>query len=172
MFDGCGSKNKGKRMPNWCMNKLTVSHTSPDMVDRFENAYNLGKACNEFLPLPEGEDWYNWQINNWGTKWDIGADIGTEKEEHYGLKATRVDNEVSCSFDSAWSPPVGLYEKLVDLGYDVKATYWEPGMAFCGIWDNGVDHYVDYQSKDMIPVALWNEYDMQEFFEDDEEVNA
>jgi hypothetical protein len=88
------------------------------------------------------------------------------------LKATRVDNEVSCSFDSAWSPPVGLYEKLVDLGYDVKATYWEPGMAFCGIWDNGVDHYVDYQSKDMIPVALWNEYDMQEFFEDDEEVDA
>jgi hypothetical protein len=172
MFDGCGSKNKGKRMPNWCMNKLTVSHTNPDMVDRFENAYNLGKACNEFLPLPEGEDWYNWQINNWGTKWDIGADIGTEKEERYGLKATRVDNEVSCSFDSAWSPPEGLYEKLVDLGYDVKATYWEPGMAFCGIWDNGVDHYVDYQSKDMIPVALWNEYDMQEFFKDDEEVNA
>jgi hypothetical protein len=172
MFDGCGSKNKGKRMPNWCMNKLTVSHANPDMVDRFENAYNLGKACNEFLPLPEGEDWYNWQINNWGTKWDIGADIGTEKEERYGLKATRVDNEVSCSFDSAWSPPVGLYEKLVDLGYDVKATYWEPGMAFCGIWDNGVDHYVDYQSKDMIPVALWNEYDMQEFFEDDKEVDA
>jgi hypothetical protein len=172
MFDGCGSKNKGKRMPNWCMNKLTVSHANPDMVDRFENAYNLGKACNEFLPLPEGEDWYNWQINNWGTKWDIGADIGTEKEERYGLKATRVDNEVSCSFDSAWSPPVGLYEKLVDLGYDVKATYWEPGMSFCGIWDNGVDHYVDYQSKDMIPVALWNEYDMQEFFEDDEEVDA
>ena len=159
-------------MPNWCMNKLTVSHANPDMVDRFENAYNLGKACNEFLPLPEGEDWYNWQINNWGTKWDIGADVGTEKEERYGLKATRVDNEVSCSFDSAWSPPVGLYEKLVDLGYDVKATYWEPGMAYCGIWDNGTDNYCEYSTKDMIPVALWNEYDMQEFFKDDEEVNA
>ena len=159
-------------MPNWCMNKLTVSHANPDMVDRFENAYNLGKACNEFLPLPEGEDWYSWQINNWGTKWDIGADMGTDKEERYGLKATRVDNEVCCSFDSAWSPPVGLYEKLVDLGYDVKASYWEPGMAFCGIWDNGADNYCEYQTKDMIPVALWNEYDMQEFFKDDEEVNA
>lgn len=159
-------------MPNWCMNKLTVSHTDPAMVDRFENAYNLGKACNEFLPLPEGEDWYNWQINNWGTKWDIGADIGTEKEERYGLKATRVDNEVSCSFDSAWSPPIGLYGALFTLGYDVKASYWEPGMAFCGIWHNSFDYYVDYQSKDMIPVSLWNEYDMAEFFKDDEEVNA
>lgn len=159
-------------MPNWCMNKLTVSHPNPDMVDRFEKAYNLGKACSEFLPLPDGEDWYNWQINNWGTKWDIGADVGTEKEERYGLKATRVDNEVSCSFDSAWAPPVGLYEKLFELGYDIKATYWEPGMAFCGIWNNGVDNYVEYSTKDMIPVALWNEYDMQEFFKDDEEVNA
>jgi hypothetical protein len=154
------------------MNKLTVSHPNPDMVDRFEKAYNLGKACSEFLPLPDGEDWYNWQINNWGTKWDIGADVGTEKEERYGLKATRVDNEVSCSFDSAWAPPVGLYEKLFELGYDIKATYWEPGMAFCGIWNNGVDNYVEYSTKDMIPVALWNEYDMQEFFKDDEEVNA
>jgi len=88
------------------------------------------------------------------------------------LKATRVANEVSCSFDSAWAPPVGLYEKLFELGYDIKATYWEPGMAFCGIWDNGTDNYVEYTSKDMIPVALWNEYDMQEFFKDDEEVNA
>lgn len=159
-------------MPNWCMNKLTVSHPDPYMVDRFENAYNLGKTCSEFLPLPEGEDWYNWQINNWGTKWDIGADVGTEKEEQYGLKATRVGNEVCCSFDSAWSPPVGLYDKLFELGYDVRATYWEPGMAYCGIWDNGADNYCEYSTKDMIPVALWNEYDMQEFFKDDEEVNA
>ena len=162
-------------MPNWCMNKLTVSHANPDMVDRFEKAYNLGKVCNEFLPKPSnlGDGWYDWCISNWGTKWDIGADIGTDKEERYGLKATRVDNEVCCSFDSAWSPPLGLYDKLVELGYDVKASYWEPGMAFCGIWDNGADNYCEYQTKDMIPVALWNEFGMEEFFKDDpEEANT
>jgi len=156
-------------MPNWCLNKLTVEHTDVSMVDRFEKAYNLGKACEEFLPLPEGEDWYGWQIDNWGTKWDIGADMGTDREEYHGLKATRVGNQVSCSFDSAWSPPIGLYDKLVELGYDVKASYWEPGMAFCGIWDNGADNYVEYPSKDMIPVALWNEFGMEEFFKDDTE---
>ena len=161
-------------MPNWCMNRLTVSHSDSSMMDRFQKAYNAGKTCNEFIPKPDniGEGWFDWCIDNWGTKWDIGADIGTDHEERYGLKATRVDNEISCSFDSAWSPPVGLYSELVDLGYNVKATYWEPGMAFCGIWDNGADHYCDYTSKDMIPVALWNEYDMAEFFKDDEEVNA
>jgi hypothetical protein len=85
------------------------------------------------------------------------------------LKATRVGNEVSCSFDSAWSPPLGLYDKLFELGYDVKASYWEPGMAFCGIWDNGADNYCEYPTKDMIPVALWNEFGMEEFFKDDPE---
>jgi len=157
-------------MPNWCMNNITVEHEDSAMVDRFERAYNEGKACEEFLPVPKNEDgtvfdgWYGWRVNNWGTKWDIGA-----KPEQYGLKATRVDNEITATFDSAWSPPVGLYEKLVELGYNVKATYWEAGMAYCGIWDNGNDNYIEYGQSDNpnedIPVALWNEYNMGEFFE-------
>jgi hypothetical protein len=159
-------------MPNWCLNKLTIEHSDSSMVDRFEKAYNLGKTCNEFIPMPEdiGDGWWDFCVNNWGTKWDFGADIGTDHEERYGLKATRVDNQISCSFDSAWSPPIGLYEKLVELGYDVKASYFEPGMAFCGIYDNGVDNYIEYgrsnNPQEAIPVALWNEYDMGQFFED------
>jgi hypothetical protein len=158
-------------MPNWCANKLTVEHDDPAMLDRFVRAYNAGTVCNEFIPKPTdiGDGWFDWCVTNWGTKWDIGADIGTEREEYHGLRATVVGNQANCSFDSAWSPPIGLYEKLVELGYNVKASYWEPGMAFCGIWDNGVDNYVDYPSKDMIPVALWNEFDMENFFSDEVE---
>lgn len=157
-------------MPNWCLNNLTVEHSDTAMVDRFVEAYNKGNTCNEFLPMPKGigDGWYDWCINHWGTKWDIGCD----NDENHGLKPTRVGNQVTVSFDSAWAPPVGLYEKLVDLGYNVKATYFEPGMAFCGIWDNGVNNYVEYTSKDMIPVAIWNDYNLDEFFTDDEEVEA
>ncbi len=150
-------------MPNWCLNNLTIEHSDPSMVDRFESAYNAGKTCGEFIPVPEdiGDGWWDFCVNNWGTKWDIGGG------DSHGLKATRVGNQVSCTFDSAWAPPVGLYEKLVELGYNLRATYWEPGMAFCGIWDNGIDNYVEYTSHDMIPMALWNDYNMGEFFEDD-----
>jgi len=158
-------------MPNWCANKLTVEHDDLVMLDRFVRAYNAGTVCNEFIPKPKdiGDGWFDWCVNNWGTKWDVGADVGTEREERHGLRATVVGNQANCSFDSAWSPPIGLYEKLVELGYNVKASYWEPGMAFCGIYDNGFDNYVEYTSKDMIPVALWNEFDMENFFSDEVE---
>ena len=147
------------------MNNLTVEHDDPTMVDRFEKAYNAGNTCNEFISVPEdiGEGWYNFCVNNWGTKWDFGG------AGNRGLDATRVGNQVSCTFDSAWAPPVGLYEKLVELGYDVKASYWEPGMAFCGTWDNGFDNYMEYTDHNEIPVGLWNEYNMDEFFEDEVE---
>jgi len=152
-------------VPNWCMNNLTVEHDDPAMVDRFETAYNAGNTCNEFIPVPEdiGEGWYDFCVSNWGTKWDFGG------AGNRGLDATRVGNQVSCTFDSAWAPPVGLYEKLVELGYSVEATYFEPGMAFCGIWDNGDDLYTEYSDKDMIPVRIWEDYNLDEFFEDEVE---
>jgi len=161
-------------MPNWCLNKLTVSHTDKAAMDRFVAAYNKGKLCNEFLPMPQdiGDGWYDWCVSHWGTKWDVGADEGTEKEERYGLKATVVPwndkntIEACCSFDSAWAPPIGLYDELVDLGYDVHASYFEPGMSFCGVYHNGADNYIEYRSKDEIPVAIANDFNLQEFFEE------
>lgn len=161
-------------MPNWCLNKLTVSHTDKAAMDRFVAAYNKGTLCNEFLPMPEdiGEGWYGWCIENWGTKWDVGADIGTDREEWHGLKATVVPwndkntIEASCSFDSAWAPPIGLYNKLVELGYDVHASYFEPGMGFCGVFHNGMDNYIEYHSHDEIPVGISNDFNTQEFFEE------
>lgn len=158
-------------MPNWCQNKLTVSHDDPSMLDRFVQAYNAGKVCNEFIPQPEniGDGWFDWCVDNWGTKWDIGADIGTDHAERYGLKATVVDNEANCSFDSAWSPPIGLYEKLVELGYKVHASYFEGGMAFGGIYQNGHDNYMEFHNKNMIPVGIWNDFNLDNYFSDEVE---
>lgn len=158
-------------MPNWCFNKLTVSHSDKSAVERFVNAYNKGSLCNEFIPEPKdiGDNWYGWRVDNWGTKWDVGADEGTEREEFHGLKATVVGHEANCSFDSAWSPPIGVYNKLVELGYNVHASYFEPGLTFCGIYHNGYDNCIEYHSKDEIPIGIWNEFDCGSFFTDEVE---
>ena len=64
-------------------------------------------------------------IEKWGTKWDV--ECGTEL----------IDKELQLSFLSAWSPPIGVYNQLVKEGYQVKAYYFEPGLEFAGIFDNG-----------------------------------
>jgi hypothetical protein len=79
------------------------------------------------------KDWYDWNINNWGTKWDFALE-----------SIERTDaNTVSGSFESAWSPPTTAYERLMELGFEIEAFYYEPGMCFVGKWADGVDDYYE-----------------------------
>jgi hypothetical protein len=60
-------------------------------------------------------------------------------------------------FESAWAPPVGAYEKLCAMGFRITAMYYEPGMAFAGIWegneDEANDDYYEYGSMDSKQIA-------------------
>ena len=149
-------------MPNWCGNTLTLAHEDPEMIARARTAFCAGKFLNEFIPVPREladttspnreavaaeelkkkygyTDWYGFCVNEWGTKWDVGEDAGVQ---------TYDDHELIVYFDSAWSPPIAAYERLMDLGFSVYATYYEPGCAFAGIWDNGCDDYYDLSGMD------------------------
>ena len=151
-------------MPNWCMNNLTVSHTDKDMVQKFADAWNTGSVCEQFIPRPEGEEWYGWNISHWGTKWDFGLD--KNYDEPVTVKQNGDKYEVGVAPNTAWSPPIDFYNHLVELGYNVHASYFEPGMGFCGIYHDGYDNYVDYgDDKDSIPVGVWNDFGLDEFFE-------
>ena len=148
-------------MPNWCANNLTIEHSDSAMLDRFEESFKAGNVCETFVGKhPEDADWYDWNVVHWGTKWDIG-------NEKCG-QPVRDGNRIMVSFDSGWAPPLGLYEKLMEIGFNVHASYFEPGLGFCGTWINGWDNYIDYSDPDEIPVGLWNEYDMANLFEPDD----
>jgi len=156
-------------MPNWCSNNLTIEHEDRAKVMEFVHAYKEGRACDHYLPVPRDEngelitEWYDWRVQHWGTKWDIGSD----NNEAHGLNPTVVGNQATMSFDSAWAPPIGLYEKLDGLGFLVSATYFEPGMSFCGKWYDGNDEYYGGGLEDF-PEDLVEEYNMEEFYEDSE----
>jgi len=156
-------------MPNWCMNKLTIEHKDRSKVIEFVIAYKEGRVCEHYLPTPKNdegelsEDWHQWRLDNWGTKWDIGSNNG----EAYGLNPTVVDNEASMTFDSAWSPPEGLYKRLIELGFSVDASYFEPGMGFCGRITNEGDEYYGGSIADF-PDDLIEIYHMNEFYTEEE----
>jgi len=169
-------------MPNWCNNNLTLTHDDPLMIERATKAFIDSRLLDEFIPIPPDlhivagrvgdpeeqkaleqkeldnkvthgyKNWYDYCVNEWGTKWDVGGDDGS---------ITRLDsNSVSFYFDSAWAPPIAAYERLLDLGFGVKAYYYESGMAFCGVFDaDGDEGYnlsdmTSDQVKDAIPEDL------------------
>ena len=149
-------------MPNWCANQATFTHEDPEQINRLIKAAVAGKLFSEFLPcppelleeVPTGDDyverrdaliarnkelhgydsWYEWSVDNWGTKWDIG-----EVDEDCMVKSPD-GKSVSFSFDTAWAPPLNFYD---DIPFTITAYYYETGVGFCGKWtsDNGDDYY-------------------------------
>jgi hypothetical protein len=102
--------------------------------------------------------WYEYQIAEWGTKWDVGC------HPSYGDDAIVTNKSFSVGFDSAWSPPCAAYAKLKALGYTITAYYYESGMDFCGRWVDGFDDCYDI-SKDGIPQDISEEMGIEEYDE-------
>lgn len=157
-------------MPNWCNNNVTISHADSAKMEALASAVREGKFCNHVIPVPKeltetvaghcgdgyaqelnqfkmqlnqkyfgATDWYGFCTSRWGTKWDVDA---------YDPEEVKVENNtIEFGFDSAWAPPMGIYEALVEEGYEVVAYYWEPGMGFVGKYDNGVDDCYDYTGE-------------------------
>ena len=173
-------------MPNWCNNTLTLEHEDPAMIARAKAAFIEGKFLHEFIPVPlcltetiagahsdpekqaeleksqqdnlnayNYKNWYDFCVAEWGTKWDVGGGDGSYNDIQGGLILT---------FDSAWAPPTGLYEHLHSLGYEVYARYYEPGMAFCGVFDNGVDDCFDYSGMNSDEIAEYLPEDLDDYF--------
>jgi len=182
-------------MPNWCNNTVEIYHDDPAMLERVRKAFKEGRLLDEFIPVPKelqivagsvGDandpeqiklveqtelnlithgygNWYDFCVNEWGTKWDVGAD---------GAEAQDINGGLILSFDSAWSPPCAAYEKLLDMGFRVYATYYESGMCYCGIWDNGNDIFFEYggmsaaEARAELPVELDEAYGISEYLDE------
>jgi hypothetical protein len=42
-------------------------------------------------------------------------------------------------------------------------------MSFCGEWIDGTDNYIEYgNNKNLITKQIWEDYNLTEFFADDE----
>jgi hypothetical protein len=167
-------------MPNWCYNKVKVTF-EPENEQTLRDA--IEKEGEEFfnllVPRPEEkeEDWYEWNISSWGTKWDAKPyDVEWE------------DGAVRFNLDTAWGPPLGFYDALCSMGYSVEAYYLEEGMAFVGYWEDGYDDAYNYgdmtadEMEEELPQWVeveWNlisqqrdREDEEEEFEDEEEVTG
>lgn len=145
-------------MPNWCSNTLTLSHEDPAEVARAVQAFRQGRLLQELVPNPSGEWDYDWSCANWGTKWDVGG-------QDYGDPDVSEDGQsMTINFDSAWSPPTGAYDSMVEQGFEVEAMYYESGMCFAGVYSNGSDDYYEFSNMHSQEVKQTLPPDLDDYF--------
>jgi len=172
-------------MPNWCNNSVEIYHDDPAMIERVREAFNKGALLQEFIPVPEDlhivagslgdpveqqkleeqselnrmrygfANWYDFCVGTWGTKWDVGAD---------GNPAQDIPGGLMLGFESAWSPPCNAYQLLMEQGFRIRAMYYEPGMAFAGVWDNGDDAFYEYGGLNSEEIAAELPVELDEAF--------
>ena len=68
-------------------------------------------------------EWYNWRVDNWGTKWDV-SDVW--------MGESKVS--LTYSFETAWSPPERVIRALSERfpNASITLSYHEPGCGYKG----------------------------------------
>jgi len=163
-----------------------VRGDNPAEIQRLAAAFADSGLCNAVIPVPQdltdtvsgrlgnGDEqkaleaktaanlekygygnWYDYQIAKWGTKWDVTCDSVEIDQDGLGF---------SGNFDSAWSPPVPIAEALAEQGFEVTLYYYEPGMGYCGKWEDGFDDYHEYSGETSATVRAAIGDDLDDMF--------
>lgn len=117
-------------MPNWCYNSTILTCPSKDLYDKLLDAIKNDKWFETFAPLDpiddSNDEWnYESAVAIWHTKWPPqDLEIGLEDEESLTIEL---------SFDTAWSPPTGVYSRM-NKNFSIETTsyYYELGCEFFG----------------------------------------
>lgn len=125
------------KIPNWCNNRARITAPAP-VITEIINILNDddGDLLNWMVPRPadQEDDWYNWNITNWGTKWPI-TDVYFEQPPD--------EDTIEFSFSTAWAPPIDAFRTwaAADGRVQFSLDYWEPGCEFVGNADYDGEHF-------------------------------
>ena len=98
---------------------------NPPVHSENESLPDYQSRLNERKELYGFDNWYEWRIHNWGTKWDATQSyISSDSLEDFTV-----------SFDTAWSPPTNWLKKisLKFPNLNFVLDYMEEGAGFCGV---------------------------------------
>ena len=144
-------------MPNWCYNELEilVSDNSKTTISDIKNKILDSKDKLDFekiIPMPKDihrgklgdkerekygkKNWYDWSIDNWGTKWNADTeDIDID------------DDRISIRFSTAWAPPLPIIKKLHEMFDKNEVTiigyYLEETWDYSGVYHREAMGYDD-----------------------------
>ena len=168
-------------MPNWCNNTLSLTGPKEKITAIYNKAKKDDALLQQLKPMPEAlegttspapkegkvqplvdgfDNWYDWRVQNWGTKWDVDMD---------GLELSDDGTTITGWFDSAWAPPIHAFEYFLTDNEDcsIKSYYYEGGMDFAGLWEDFADAEVtpsEFTADEMETPSMGLIYDLNENF--------
>ena len=112
--------------PDW----KNTPNDKGELPQTVEMKNSKGEVFTTVERFPDGRQddrWYDWNIANWGCKWEVG-DVECEGEE----------NILECQFETPWSPPEQIFHALREMFEDVEISWFfdEPGMQVAGYLNN------------------------------------
>ena len=145
-------------MPNWCSNEVQIDGTKEDIAKFKEECFtdHKGESVLDFskiLPEPDYDkpkkdgthndgvqtelhsvmpDWWTWRNDNWGTKWNLVPTHDGDLTAY--LTVEDGEDFIQLEFDTAWSPPNGIYEAITEKYQDLSINwfYREDGVQMAG----------------------------------------
>ena len=146
-------------MPDYIRNKLIVTGLSED-VERFVDHVGQTMDFEKIIPPPAnmfrenlGEkerrecaekgipNWYDWQSEHWGTKWNACdcEEVILTPFEHMPY------TEAIYRFDTAWSTPEPVIRRIIEdwPELDIGGGYIDEGYEFCGSFQDFQDRYIE-----------------------------
>ena len=144
-------------MTNWCYNEINIVG-SDEEIDRFSYAVKGIDpfAFSALYPTPSSfkDDWYNWRIETWGTKWD------PDVVDYYVT-----DGRLTIICYTACDPPLAFLENassdFPELRFEI--SYHEPDTRIAGYaeFEKGCEVH-RYDCKDEEVSAILSEHGYEE----------
>lgn len=172
-------------MPNWVKNNVSVTGDKVavdlfaqrhfTLIDKeiestIEFDFNTIKSMSdkvfkgdlgqEELEKYGSDNWYNWSINNWGTKWNA-CDTYIEGMTEFSDSTA----ELRFSFNTAWSCPEPIYSEISklypNLSFDVEFADEDIGNNCGTIMISDGDVSIDYMNDTEFANDVWG-YEAEE----------
>ena len=117
----------GKIIPSPDWSKIPNEDGQLPKVREHKNP-KTGEVSFVTTEFPDGTNdsrWYDWNIANWDTKWDITGGVEVDEQD---------SEQIEINFNTAWSPPEAICRKLRDMFPDLSVSWFfdEPGMETAG----------------------------------------
>ena len=124
---------------------------SPDesIWEEYNGPEPKGRSLEESLKFASNH-WYDWNIRNWGTKWNaydasISDNLSDESVKSYYIKY---------EFSTAWSPPEGIMKALAKKIYELKLNVsfswtYEEEQGWGGVVENT-------SNGDIVEIDSWD----------------